>query len=56
MRDGLDGLGRAAAQRVHLDDVAAPHVREQRAERDLLRRDRDVDRAGFDELGVRRSC
>ena len=53
VRDCLHRLGGAAPQRVNPDDVAASHVREQRADRDLLRRDRDVDTARFDEVDVR---
>ena len=54
VRDRFDRLGRAATQRMHAHDVAAAHVREQRADRDLLRRQRDVDRAALHQLRVRR--
>jgi hypothetical protein len=52
MRDGLDRLGRPAAQRVDDDHVAAADVREQRPDRRLLRRDRDIDRAGVHQVDV----
>ena len=42
-RDRLDRLGRAAAQRVHAHHRALADVRQQRRQRDLLRRHRDVD-------------
>ena len=45
MDDRLHRLGGAAAQRMHAHDVAAAHMLEQRADRDGLRRDRDVDLA-----------
>jgi len=41
VHDGFERLGRAAPERVHAHDVAAAHVREQRADGDGLRRDRD---------------
>ncbi len=54
MHHHFERLGGAAPQRVHAHHVAAPHMRQQRSDRDGLRRDRDIDRAAFDELGVGR--
>ena len=40
---------------MHLDDVAATDVRQQRADRYLLRRNRDIDAAGLDEIDIGRA-
>src|SRR5690606_14769084 len=53
--DGFERLGSAAPERVDAHDVAAAHVSEQRADRHLLRRERDIDRAAFHELRIRRT-
>src|SRR6202789_482415 len=49
----LERLGRAASQRVHAHHVAAPYMRQQRADGHGLRRDGHVDGTTLDQFGVR---
>ncbi len=55
MDDGFDGFGSPVAQRMHAHHVAAAYMREQGADRYLLRRQRHVDRAALHEFGVSRT-
>ncbi|MEN9477510.1 MAG: hypothetical protein RLZZ300_1651, partial [Pseudomonadota bacterium] len=52
MRHQFERLGGTAAQRMHFGHVAMPDVSEQGADRDLGRRDADVDGAALDHVGV----
>ena len=52
MGDRFDRFSGATTQRMHTHDIAAPHMREERADRDLLRRQRHIDRAAFHQLRV----
>ena len=53
VHDHLERFGRAAPQRMYSHHVAAPYMRKQRADRDGLRRYRDVDGAALDLFRIR---
>ena len=53
MRDQFERLGRAAPQAVHGDAIAAPHAREQRADRRLRRRDCNIDLSRLQQVHIR---
>src|SRR3546814_3265493 len=52
MGNRLDGFGRATAQGVYADDVAAPHVGQQGADGCPLRADGDLDLAALDQVDI----